>query len=167
MTPGIRRFVKHTLILATAMAAVLVATLGMDETAAPAYAAPGGGKSVKFSHPKHVTERGVACADCHTGALESKLSSDRLVPGHESCQTCHEEQVNNDCAYCHVDPDNIQPSAPPARDLIFAHDTHAKTGGIACETCHGGAAEDAERRGRAHSRNGDVRRLPFDRQGLD
>jgi hypothetical protein len=85
---------------------------------------------------------GVACADCHDGAIKSALSADRLIPTHENCQSCHEEQVNNDCAYCHVDPDNIQPPAPPARDLIFSHETHAKTSGIACETCHGGASED-------------------------
>jgi hypothetical protein len=48
MTPGIRRFVKHTLILATAMAAVLVAILGMDER--PDRRTRRRAESVKFSH---------------------------------------------------------------------------------------------------------------------
>ncbi|HLF15071.1 MAG TPA: cytochrome c3 family protein [Bacteroidota bacterium] len=143
MTPGIDRFVRQTLILAAALVAVMVLTVGMDNTTEPAHASPGGGKSVKFSHPNHVTERGIACTDCHGGVMESKFSADRLIPGHESCQSCHEEAVNNDCAYCHVDPDNIGPSVSPERDLVFAHETHAKTGGIACETCHGGGGGDA------------------------
>lgn len=139
MTPGIDRFVSQTLVIAAVLVAVTAGTIASYEPAMPA-----GERSVKFSHPKHVAERGIACADCHTAVTESKLSSDRLIPGHESCQTCHEEQVNNDCAYCHTNPDDIRPSVLPARDLVFSHETHAKTGAIACETCHGSPAADAE-----------------------
>jgi hypothetical protein len=136
MTPGTDRFVRQTAWIAAALVAVTAGTVAVHESAAPA---PPGGPGLKFSHSKHAVEREIACADCHGAVLESKLASDRIVPGHESCQSCHEEQVNNDCAYCHENPDDIRPAAAPVRDLIFSHETHAKTGAIGCETCHGSA----------------------------
>lgn len=142
MTPGIDRLLKQTMILAAALVAAMVLGVGLNDSSDTLLASPGGGKGVKFSHGKHVTERGIACADCHTGAAESKFAADNLTPDHVSCQSCHEEQVNNDCAYCHTNPDNIQPSVPPARDLLFSHEHHTANCGISCETCHGGVADD-------------------------
>jgi hypothetical protein len=141
MTPGIDRFVKQTLIMAAGLFAVFALTAGLYDPEMPAHAAPDATKSVKFSHRNHVVDRGVACVDCHTAVMDSKVATDRLIPDHESCQSCHEEQINNDCAYCHINPDNIEASVRPSRDLVFSHETHAKTGGIACETCHGSPAD--------------------------
>ena len=44
-----------------------------------------------------------ACADCHSAAKTSSSSRDHLMPTHESCQSCHEEQIANTCSYCHTD----------------------------------------------------------------
>lgn len=139
MTTGFDRFMKQTMILAAGLVTLMVMGVWMNDSSETLLASEGGGKSVKFSHPKHVTELGIACADCHTGAAESKFAADNLIPDHVSCQSCHEEQVNNDCAYCHTNPDNIQPSVPSVRDLLFPHVSHAGTGGISCGTCHGGS----------------------------
>lgn len=93
---------------------------------------------IKFSHQIHITDAGVECLACHPGAQTSKLSSDKLGSSHESCTTCHEDQINNDCAFCHTTPDNIVASPAAERDIIFAHDTHVAMAGMECKTCHAG-----------------------------
>jgi hypothetical protein len=136
MTPGMRKTMKVTLVLAMAAISILFVTTGMRQPA-PVSDGGDGGKSVKFSHQNHVVEREIACVDCHTAAAESESSLDRLIPGHQSCETCHGEAIENDCAFCHTNPDQIEPEILPSRDLVFSHKKHAGTGGIACETCHG------------------------------
>lgn len=146
MTPGMNTSMKYTVFLAAAALSVVFLTTGMKQPAVPAGPPVSGnvqdrqdmgGKSVKFSHVNHVVEREIACADCHTTAPESESSLDRLIPGHQSCETCHGEAIESDCAYCHTNPDQIEAMVLPSRDLIFSHKKHANTGGIACETCHG------------------------------
>jgi hypothetical protein len=92
---------------------------------------------LKFSHRFHVEEQGIACEDCHTTATSSKLSSDNLLGDHSSCQTCHEEQISSDCAFCHTTPDNVVPIPKPTPELIFSHERHL-TENIECQTCHVG-----------------------------
>ena len=142
MTPGTEKIVKQTLLLGALLAAAMMVGVAAYGPAVHSTASAGDVKSVKFSHVNHVSERGIACADCHTAAPDSKLASDRLIPVHESCQSCHEEQINNDCAYCHTNPDDIQPMVLPARDLVFSHERHVGNCGIACETCHGSVSSD-------------------------
>jgi len=93
---------------------------------------------IKFSHQKHFSEQNIACADCHTIAKESKRSSDKLMANHESCTTCHEEQISNDCAFCHTNPEEIVPMQPKEREIIFSHELHFTKNSIVCETCHEG-----------------------------
>jgi len=93
---------------------------------------------VKFSHQKHITELGIECATCHPAAQTSKLSSDILGANHESCQTCHEEQVNSDCAYCHTTPEGIQPRPAAVREIVFSHEKHLGMKDVLCQTCHTG-----------------------------
>lgn len=90
---------------------------------------------IKFSHKFH-SEQGVDCADCHTDAATSKLSSDKLFGNHASCQTCHEEQVNNDCKFCHVKPEFYEAFENPERELIFSHEKHLTMSDVGCITCH-------------------------------
>ncbi len=102
-------------------------------------------KTVKFSHRFHVQESGIACADCHTEAANSKLSSDNLLSKHENCQSCHEEPLNSNCTYCHTSDDQSTYKATelPKRNLLFAHDFHVGDQKLECETCHKGV-EKAE-----------------------
>jgi len=56
----------------------------------------------KFDHDAH---RGFSCVGCHPKSLTSTESSDVLVPGIESCQTCHApgpEHAESRCFECHT-----------------------------------------------------------------
>ena len=97
-------------------------------------------QSIKFSHRFHVKEAGVACADCHTEATKSKLSSDNLLSKHDNCQSCHEEQLSSKCTYCHTSDDQSTYTATelPKRNLLFSHEFHIGEQKVECETCHKG-----------------------------
>lgn len=57
-----------------------------------------------FSHDQHKTQR---CADCHQQATKSETSADVMLPGIESCRTCHgsgdagEGRLASTCVTCH------------------------------------------------------------------
>ena len=93
---------------------------------------------IKFSHTLHVKDNGIACEDCHVTVKASKLSSDNLLGDHESCKTCHEEQLTDNCLFCHTSQDDIKPVKKPDRELIFSHEVHASTYNLQCEQCHTG-----------------------------
>ena len=87
-------------------------------------------KYLKFSHTLHVKEQGIACADCHTAAKSSTSSLDDLIGTHESCQSCHEEEISKNCAFCHANADDIVAIPNPPRELRFSHEQHASAQGI-------------------------------------
>jgi hypothetical protein len=95
-------------------------------------------KQLKFNHAYHVGEAGIACADCHPAAAKSDKAADNLRPTHENCQTCHEEQVNNTCGFCHKDTTDIQAAVQAPREILFAHQKHVSLQGVECVTCHPG-----------------------------
>ncbi len=94
-------------------------------------------KYIKFSHKFHLSEVGAECDVCHHDARTSKLSSDDLIGDHESCKSCHEEQISSACATCHVDTSDIEPIPNPKRDLFFSHERHV-SGNVKCTDCHAG-----------------------------
>lgn len=57
-----------------------------------------------FSHAQHKTQ---PCSDCHAGAERSETSADLMLPGIESCRTCHgsgdagEGKLASTCVTCH------------------------------------------------------------------
>jgi hypothetical protein len=56
----------------------------------------------KFNHGAHT---GFACVNCHARALTSTESSDVLLPGIETCKTCHApgpEHAESRCFECHT-----------------------------------------------------------------
>lgn len=56
----------------------------------------------KFDHDAH---RGFTCESCHEKALTSKESSDVLLPGIATCQTCHAlgpDHAESRCFECHT-----------------------------------------------------------------
>lgn len=126
------------LVFGLCLAAAVAAAFGRGWTAESAVNAVDKEKVIKFSHQKHITEFGVDCATCHTGAATSELSSDKLVPGHEVCQTCHEEQVNKTCGYCHADEKNPVGFPRDVRELRYNHKKHVTDGKMECVTCHTG-----------------------------
>ncbi len=90
---------------------------------------------IKFSHKFHL-EQGIECTDCHTGAANSQLSSDKLFGDHSSCQSCHEEQLNENCEFCHQKAGEYKAFKNPKRELIFPHKKHVELSNVDCETCH-------------------------------
>ena len=126
------------LVFGLCLAAAVAAAFGRGWSAEGAVNAVDKQKVIKFSHQKHITEFGVDCATCHTAAATSELSSDKLVPGHEVCQTCHEEQVNKTCGYCHADEKNPVGFPREVRELRYNHKKHVTDGKMECVTCHTG-----------------------------
>jgi DnaJ-class molecular chaperone len=56
----------------------------------------------KFDHDAH---RGFSCVSCHAKALTSTESSDILLPGIETCKTCHgpgPAHADSRCSECHT-----------------------------------------------------------------
>jgi hypothetical protein len=56
----------------------------------------------KFDHDAH---QGFACVSCHAKALTSTETSDILVPGIETCKTCHApgpDHAESRCFECHT-----------------------------------------------------------------
>jgi c(7)-type cytochrome triheme protein len=129
--------------LVTMMAAGVLATaaLALRPAAHTGWPAIDDSKQLKFSHKLHIDGAGVACETCHPAATTSKSVNDNLRSVHENCTSCHEEQVNNQCDFCHKDPENIQAAAPHIRELVFSHEKHLKAKGVQCTTCHAGLAE--------------------------
>lgn len=95
---------------------------------------------IKFSHEFHIKEAGVGCQDCHDAAATSTMSSDNLLSKKANCQSCHEEQLQNNCTYCHTseDPATYVAFESPRRELVFNHAAHINDQKVACETCHQG-----------------------------
>lgn len=95
---------------------------------------------IKFSHKFHLKESGIECTVCHHQAVKSINSSDNLTGDHESCSPCHEESISENCAYCHIDTENIVGVENPERELTFSHEMHTNKE-IGCTQCHNGLEE--------------------------
>jgi hypothetical protein len=127
-----------TLTFGLFLAATVVVALGGSWSAGATQESGDQDKVIKFSHQKHVTELGVECATCHAESATSESSSDKMIPGHAVCQTCHEEQVDKTCGYCHADEKNPVPFPHEAREVRFNHKKHVTDGKMECGTCHVG-----------------------------
>ena len=99
--------------------------------------------TIKFSHSKHA-EAGVECATCHTTAQLSTKSSDKILPTHTECQSCHEQEVNEKCGFCHTDGNNPVALPNPVREVLFNHQQHIADQKVECVTCHAGINSDKE-----------------------
>jgi hypothetical protein len=96
---------------------------------------------LKFSHKFHIKDAAVDCAACHPTAATSKLSSDNLASTHDQCSTCHQDQMSNECGYCHRDPENVVARPVAERVVIFSHEAHLGMKDVECATCHKGLDE--------------------------
>lgn len=127
---------RRTLIILLIIAGGLITAAARKAYVANGWVENDDAKKLKFSHTYHIKDVGVACEDCHKAAKTSKLSSDNLRPTHDNCVSCHEEQINNTCGFCHKDPDNIEAAAAPARAINFSHENHVAMKDVECTTCH-------------------------------
>jgi c(7)-type cytochrome triheme protein len=95
---------------------------------------------LKFSHKYHLKDVGAECITCHPAASTSKSASDNLASGHDQCAGCHQDQVANNCGYCHTNPENIVARPAADRTVIFSHENHLARKSE-CTTCHKGLDE--------------------------
>lgn len=129
----IRRYGLFLLVLGAA----LVTAVAYRPAPSHGWPDPGDAGTLKFSHKTHVEGVTIACGDCH-GADKSTMASDNLRANHDNCSSCHEDQLANDCGFCHVDPDNIQAAPMPLREIVFSHKQHVTMKNVECVTCHKG-----------------------------
>ncbi len=94
-------------------------------------------QAIKFSHSKHA-ENGVECATCHSSITESVSTKENIFPGHNECQSCHEDKVTSECAYCHVNSEDPKGLPKPIREISFNHKFHMQEQKMECVTCHQG-----------------------------
>jgi len=107
---------------------------------------------IRFDHALHLAD--MECGDCHQAAT-SKAVTDRLVPGHPTCENCHDVESTTGeetCQTCHVGFDGTAMARPkpvviPTAYIKFNHQIHVEKG-YACAACHEGVekAQLADRR---------------------
>ncbi len=119
----------------------LVLTVGLSVLVA---GTGGGGEEpqsgLRFSHKLHTQDAGMGCADCHSAVAESASAADVIRPDHSTCQSCHEEQLNESCTTCHVtDPGEYTIPVRDTRGLVFSHAFHIGQG-AECAACHADVA---------------------------
>jgi hypothetical protein len=98
----------------------------------------GEAKFLKFSHQKHVTDVGIDCETCHQTIVGSEKLSEKLIPDHSACQSCHEDELSNNCTLCHYSNSPEKPATTPTRDIIMNHRNHVTDRRIKCLLCHVG-----------------------------
>ena len=101
---------------------------------------------LKFSHKLHVKDNGLACIDCHSSAPQSLFATDDLSARHDVCQTCHQDQLEKNCTYCHSSADTTSyVFERPVREIRFSHAAHVTDRKLECQSCHTdiAASEDA------------------------
>ncbi len=61
----------------------------------------------------HLPHQNVLCTDCHGAALQSKLTTDVLLPPRKLCAECHRapDGVKSDCQSCHFFHSSVKPSS--------------------------------------------------------
>lgn len=135
-------FHRRTIIaLYAAALVVLLGIVGVSLlTATTDGTSSASGSGIKFSHKLHAGDNAIACADCHTKVNDSAVSSDNLRPDHTSCESCHQEQLEKTCTFCHVGDDPLAYAAKktPVRELVFSHKFHVGEQKAECATCHAG-----------------------------
>jgi len=92
---------------------------------------------LKFSHSKHA-QAGIECASCHTPEKLTTSAEDKMLPTHTECQSCHEQEVNETCGFCHTDENNPVALPNPVREIHFDHQKHVIDQKVECLTCHTG-----------------------------
>ncbi|MCK6547679.1 hypothetical protein L6R52_17645 [Myxococcota bacterium] len=93
---------------------------------------------------------GLKCTFCHEKVASSTVAGARDIPGHSSCEGCHEEWIGSpdgkvepveECKRCHTDPNVVTSRGAaamlviPEPNLIFSHKLHVDAE-ISCVTCH-------------------------------
>ncbi|MCB9655957.1 MAG: hypothetical protein H6729_17665 [Deltaproteobacteria bacterium] len=101
---------------------------------------------------------GLSCTFCHENISSSKAPSDHHIPGHDVCETCHDEWIGDpegedplpltECVHCHRDlaPTTTStlaaPMIVPDARIHFSHALHVSAE-VDCVACHRNVREKA------------------------
>lgn len=80
----------------------------------------------QFSHSVHLETVGLACAQCHTSAPESRSASEVNLPGPEACAVCHLAEEGDTRGKA----SDFSPEVPP-RPVHFSHQRHVAISDLA------------------------------------
>ncbi len=128
---------KNLLIASVTFVVIALVIVGRTNAVTSDDAQPDKKQVMKFSHSKHAGA-GIECASCHTPEKLTKNASDKMLPTHTECQSCHEQEVNEKCAFCHTDESNPVALPNPVREVLFDHQKHVTGQKMECVTCHAG-----------------------------
>lgn len=117
---------------------LIILSVGRFLTANSTVRAEEKAKFLKFSHQKHITDVGMDCETCHQNIVNNEKLAERQIPGHDVCQTCHDDEVKNKCTFCHYSDKPEQITVTPVRDLNINHKNHVVDRKIKCLVCHAG-----------------------------
>jgi len=93
---------------------------------------------IKFSHSFHVEL--AECADCHIQVVSSTSLTERLMPNHESCKSCHDVEDADACTTCHYE-EKFEALVQKESGLIFNHSFHINDKSMECKNCHQGLSD--------------------------
>ncbi len=110
-----------------------------------------------FSHELHF-QADVECVACHEDANKSIRATDKMLPAHPQCDSCHDideaakgkvVDPKSACEDCHkgFDPKTQKEPAKasfPTANLLFNHKVH-KDKQIGCDTCHNSSVTNTMR----------------------
>ncbi|MFA6455940.1 MAG: cytochrome c3 family protein [Bacteroidota bacterium] len=129
---------KKNLLIASIVTALVALVFISRSSAVASDDAPVDKKQVlKFSHSKHA-DAGIECSSCHTPEKLTKNAPEKMLPTHTECQSCHEQEVNEKCGFCHTDENNPVALPNPVREIQFDHQKHVVDQKVECVTCHQG-----------------------------
>ncbi|MFA6467978.1 MAG: cytochrome C [Bacteroidota bacterium] len=129
---------KKSLLIASIVTAMIALVFINRSSAVASDDAPVDKKQVlKFSHSTHATA-GIECSSCHTPEKLTQNASEKMLPTHTECQSCHEQEVNETCGFCHTDENNPVALPNPVREILFDHQKHVVDQKVECITCHAG-----------------------------
>ncbi len=81
----------------------------------------------------------VECVACHETIFDSEDLTTVDLPKEKKCFECHkEEKKNNQCDFCHTQPEKPMTAAVKERTLVFSHKKHLENEEIGedCTKCH-------------------------------
>ncbi|MBI2920842.1 MAG: cytochrome c3 family protein [Planctomycetes bacterium] len=99
-------------------------------------------EDIKFSHKRHVTDAGVACAECHKDIETNTAISPDMKLTMDDCMSCHtQKKASTECLTCHTEMRDDVP--PPSHRLnwIRNHGPVIRTADDSnyenrCDLCH-------------------------------
>jgi hypothetical protein len=128
---------KNLLLASVAFVVIALVIVGRTNAVTTDDAQPDKKQVMKFSHSKHAGA-GIECASCHTPEKLTKNAAEKMLPTHTECQSCHEQEVNEKCSFCHTDESNPVALPNPVREVLFDHQKHVTDQKMECVTCHAG-----------------------------